>query len=166
MPSIANNNIVRTVRQMSMLESAQAFLTSASDINQGDLCMIDAGVLKPIAVTADAAKFCGVSRVSLVDGKLVSPYPSPVNSEALSDVPGPVYGVIARLVMKTGDAFAPGAKVYLVASEPQQVTSVDPGDGLHIGIYQNKNVASASAGQVGEFLIGSRFGNETSGINF
>lgn len=167
MASTPYNNIVRTVRQMSMFEDAKNVISSASTYNQGDLLYFDTVnyILKPVAATGNAATICGVARQSVTSGKVVSPYPTPANSEAIASVAGPVYGVIATLNLKSGDAFTPGCKVYLSAVDAQGVTVTDPGDGLHIGVYQGKSL-TAGSGATGEVLVGCRMGAETGGINF
>ena len=162
MATTARNNIVREVAPKSLFESAKAVLSSTNDWNQGDLLAFDTTnhVLYAVAATADAAYLCGVAAQSVVDGKVVSPYQGTAvdASVARADIKGPVFGVIASLVLKTGDAFNPGDKVYLTTTDAQTITSTDPGDHLQIGIFQGKAVSSASAGQYGEVLVGARYG--------
>lgn len=161
MATQAKNNIVRAVAPKSIFESAKAVLSATNDWNQGDLLAFDttSKVLKAVTAVTDSANILGVAKQTVVDGKVKSPYVTDVDaSAAIENLAGPVYGVVAELKLTTGDTFAPGAKVYLTATDAQTVTSVQPGAEPHIGIYQGKNIASAAAGAVGEILVGARYG--------
>jgi len=164
--STSKNNIVREIAPKSLFESAKAVLSADVTYNQGDLIAFDtsAKVLK-VAGTADIDNLLGVARQKIVEGVQASPYQgTDVDaSQAIDDCAGPVYGVVAFMTLKTGDAFAAGDKVYLTA-DPQTVTSTDPGSGKHCGVYQGGTVASAAAGQVGDILIGARY--SLGAINF
>lgn len=159
--STANNNIVRLVAPKSMFESAYGVLSSAVTYNQGDFLAFDtsAKILK-VAGTADIDNLLGIARQSVASGKAVSPYQGTAvdASTGISDLAGPVYGVTASMVLKTGDAFAMGDKVYLTA-DPQTVTVTDPGSGTkNCGIFNGPvAVASAAAGQKSDILIGARY---------
>lgn len=159
--STANNNIVRLVAPKSIFESAYGVLSSSVTYNQGDFIAFDtsAKVLK-VAGTADIDNLLGIARQSIVNGVAPNPYQGTAvdASQAIADVAGPVYGVVASMVLKTGDAFTLGCKVYLTA-DPQTVTVTDPGSGAkNCGIYNGPlAVASAAAGQKGDILIGARY---------
>lgn len=158
--STSFNNIVRSVAPNSAFEDATNMVDSTITWNQGDLLWYDAAtyLIKVITeATAQSPTFCGVARVKVVSGKLVSPYQGTAvdASEGFSGIPGPQFGVEASLTLKTGDAFSPGVKVYGVDADPQTVTSV--ADGSAIGIYQGKTVASASAGQKGTILLKNNY---------
>jgi hypothetical protein len=155
------NNITRSVAPKSIFEDAQALLTSSVSFNQGDLLVLDTTnhVLKKPAAEAEGSTFLGVAIVSIVNGKIVSPYNTDVvASQAVQAIPGPKFGVIAKLVLKTGDSINPGDLVYL-----------DPGTGTTgvtvtgtkaIGIYQGKALASVAAGTQIEVLVGARAGGD------
>lgn len=166
--STSQNNIVRSVRPMAMFESAFSVLSTSVTYNQGDLLAFDtsAKVLK-VAGTADSANLLGVARQKIVNGVAASPYQGTAvdASQAIEDLAGPVFGVVAFFTLKTGDAFNPGDKVYLT-SDPQTVTITNPGDGNYIGIFQDKAVASAAAGQTGNVLVGHRYGLASGDIGF
>ncbi len=114
---------------------------------------------KPAAET-EGSTFLGVARVSIVLGKIASPYNTDVvASQAIQDIPGPVYGVIAKCVLKTGDSVNPGDDIYL-----------DPGTGTRgvtvtgtksIGLYQGPAIAGAAAGTEIPVLIGCRAKNDS-----
>jgi hypothetical protein len=167
MATIAINNIVRSVRPGAVFESAKSVITTAVSYNQGDLICFDDtnNRLKAVALTADAATILGVAIQTIVSGKVVGPYSGTAvdASVALSDLKGPVYGVVASLKLKVGDSFAPGDKVYVTVTDAQTVTVTDPGDANHIGIYQGAAV-TAAAGSKGDIMVGNRFGG--TGLQF
>jgi hypothetical protein len=152
--STARNNIVKSNRPGSLFDDCSKLVSSTTDWNQGDLIVLVAGVLKPLdEATAQGALLVGVARQTIVDGKQLSPYQGTAvdAAQARSSLAGPISGVTATLVLKTGDAFAPGALVYGVDADPQTVTSVL--DGAPVGVYNGPNVASAAAGQLGEICV-------------
>lgn len=160
--SVANNNIVRLVAPKSLFESAYGVLAKESECtwNQGDYLAFNTSTkLINVAGTADIDNLLGIARQSMSSGIVPNPYQGTAvdASTAVSDVAGPVYGVTASMVLQTGDAFDLGDKVYLTA-DPQTVTSTDPGSGKACGIFNGPvAVASASAGQKGDILIGARY---------
>lgn len=156
------NRIVRTVEKKTIFPSAKAVVGAASDWNQGDLLVFDdaANVIKKAAAEAEGATFLGIAEQSVVDGKLAAPYVTDVDASiAASEIPGPAFGVVAKLVLKTGDALAPGDLVYL-----------DPASGAYhvqaagtkaIGVYGGPTIAAAAAGQEIEVLLGARHPGDT-----
>lgn len=139
----------------SVFPDASTVIDATTSWEQGDLLFLDSGLLKPIAAEVDAATFVGIAESTVVLGKVKSPY-STATDAAAGAVPvvGGVYGVVAKMVAKTGDAFNPGDLVYSVAANPQQVSSTGS---KAIGIYQGGVVASAAAGSEVECLLGHRF---------
>lgn len=168
MASVSQNNIVRSVAPKSLFESAYPVLSTSVTYNQGDLIAFDATnlVLKAVTGDGDAANILGVARQKIVSGVAASPYQGTAvdASVGISDLAGPVYGVVAFFTLKTGDAFNPGSKVYLTTTNAQTVTSTNPGSGNHIGIFQGKAVASAASGSTGNVLVGARY--QLSGLQF
>lgn len=161
MATIAVNNIKRQVAPVSLFESAKFVIDSTVSFNQGDLIALDTvnHVLKAVTASTDAPNFLGVAAVTIVSGKVKSPYQGTAvdAAQAIEDIKGPVSHVVVELIATTGDAFVPGALVYLTATDAQTVTSTDPGTHDPIGVYQGKNIASASAGQKIEVFIKHRF---------
>lgn len=163
--TVAINNIVRSVAPKSIFESAKTVIDATVSYNQGDLIAFDgsANLLKAVTAYGDAVGFLGVAKQTIVLGVVKSPYTGTAvdAAQAVEDIAGPVYGVVASLILKTADAFNPGDKVYLT-SNAQTISSVNPGSGdtpatdNYIGIYQGKVVASATAGQKGDILLGTR----------
>ncbi len=165
------DNIVRSIAPKSMFEDGAAVNSAAVSFNQGDMICLDTSthLLKRVAALTDAATFVGIARQAVTAGVLNGPYDGLATAGALSSFSGPVYGVVANMVLKTGDAFNAGSKIYLAdGSDSQTVSSTDSGDHDFIGIYQGPTVASAAAGQVGPCLIGCRYPSATGSqdINF
>jgi hypothetical protein len=156
------NNLKKELGRKSMFDAAGAVLSSAVNINQGDLVAMDTSshILKAVTADTDDQKILGVSPVTIVSGQMKSPY-STSNDAAIgaSELPGPRYGNVHGLKLHTGDAFNPGDLVYLsTADDAQTVTSVQGGGAkVAIGVYQGSAIASAAAGQLGDILVGCRF---------
>lgn len=159
--SLPKNRVFRSlVPARSIFEDALPFLGSIT-CNQGDLLAFDTGsnILKVVAATGDAANFLGISVATLVSGKLKSPYVTAVDaSQAASDIAGPQYGCVATMKLKSGDTFTQGGKVYLAdGQDAQTVSSVNPGDGNYIGLFQGSTVTASSSSE-GPVLLGARYG--------
>ena len=152
------NNIVRSVSPKSIFESALNVIDATSTWEQGDILVFDdtANLIKKPAAEADCSTMLGIARVSITNGKLVSPYQGTAvdAAQAIQDIPGPVYGVIASLIIKTGDSINPGDLVY--ADPATSSRGVTVSGTKAIGIYQGKAIATAAAGTLVEILIGAR----------
>ena len=164
----AKNRIFRSNSPKSLFESAKNVLGSTSTFNQGDLMCFDTTtkVIRAVTATTDAANCLGIADCTAVQGKKKSPYQGTAvdAAQAIEDLKGPVYGVTAKMVLKTGDAFAPGDEVYLADGQDcQTVSSVDPGDGNYIGIYLGASL-TAAAGAEGDVAILARY--KLSGSDF
>jgi hypothetical protein len=150
------NKIVRSVAPKSLFESAQALVDSTISWNQGDLIYLDTTnhLLKVVTAETQSANFMGVARVTIVSGKIASPYNTDVvASQSIADVPGPQVGVVAKLVLKTGDSLAPGQQVGLYpAAGTRGVSSTITTNA--VGVYQGPTIASATAGQEIEVYLG------------
>jgi hypothetical protein len=156
------NRIVRGGPGKTIFEDGKSVAGSAT-IPQGVLVCFDttAHALKQVAATGDAATLVGISDVAIKSGSLVGPYDGLTAvdaAQAAVGFVGPKCGVTAALTLKTGDAFNPGAKVFLAdAADSATVSVTDPGDANHVGIYVGPAVASAAAGQTGPVLVGCRY---------
>lgn len=153
------NNIIREVAPKSLFESALPVLSTAVTYNQGDLISYDAtsNILKPVTGSGDSTFILGVARQTIVAGKTASPYTTAVDaSQAIEDVAGPVFGVVASLKLTAGVNYVPGLPVYLTATDAQTVTSASAGSS--IGLYQGPAITSAGAGLYGDVLVGARYG--------
>lgn len=157
------NRIFVSVAPKSEFERAKDVLSSAVTYKQGDLLAFDTSskILKVVSTTADSANFLGIADNFVTSGKLVGPYTGLTATdaaEAIGQVEGPKYGVIATLKLLSGDAFTPGAKVYLAnGADSQTVTITDPSDGKNIGLYQGPAL-TAGATSEGPILLGCRYG--------
>lgn len=157
----AKNRIVRSEAPKSLFPSAKALITSTTSFNQGDLLVLDTTNHKIIVAAAetDGATILGIASVTVVNGKIQSPYNTDVvASQAIADIPGPVYGVVAKLVLKTGEALVAGGLVYL---DPATAAYGVAASGTKaIGIYQGAAISSATAGQEIEVLVGARYAGD------
>lgn len=152
------NNIVREVALKSLFESALPVLSTSVNYNQGDLLSYDNtnNILKPVTGNGDSTFILGVARQTIVNGKTASPYTTAVDgSQAIEDVAGPAYGVVASLKLTSGVDYIPGKPVYLTTTDAQTVTS--QAGGSSIGLFQGRAIVSAAAGLTGDVLIGARF---------
>lgn len=132
------NRITRSVAPKSLFESALAVIDATVSINQGDLVVFDDtnNRLKKAAAEAEGSTFLGIMRDTIVLGKLAKVYSTDVDtSSAITDVGGPLYGVIAKLVLKSGDTLAPGDDVFLdPANGTFHVSSTGTKSiGIHVG---------------------------------
>lgn len=152
------NTIVRSIAPKSVFEDAINVTSTTADFDQGDIMIFDDtnNVIRKPASEAECATMLGIARVSVIDGRMIGPYQGLTNAvPAISSLPGPVAGVIARLVSKTGDAWAPGDLVYADPATGSRGATVSGTKA--IGVYQGAAISSAAAGQEIEVLIGHRF---------
>jgi hypothetical protein len=157
------NKIVRSVAPKTIFADAYALTSTTADFEQCDLMVYDATtkkIIKP-AAEADCATFLGVAQVAVVDGKIKSPYQGTAvdAAQAIGALPGPVYGVEVKLVLKTGDALNPGDLVY--ADPASGARHVQAAGTKAIGVYQGAAIASAVAGQEIIVLVGARYPLDT-----
>lgn len=155
------NRITRTVAPKSIFESAISVISSAVSFDQGDLLVFDDtnNRLKKPTAEAEGSTFVGIAQCSISSGKLLTPYVTDVDAaQAISDIPGPVYGVIAKLVLKTGDSINPGDDVYLDPASGSYHVSVT--GTKSIGLYQGGALSSVAAGTQIEVLLGARAKND------
>lgn len=153
MPTVAKNRITRSVSPKSLFESAKALIDATVSFNQGDILFLDGALIKPVTADADGASVLGVAQATVVLGKVVGPYAGLATSaaQAIEDIAGPVYGVIVKMKLKSGDVFGPGDAVYACAVDAQTVSSAGTNQ---IGIFQGATV-TAGASSEGEILIGA-----------
>jgi hypothetical protein len=159
--SVPKNRITREIAKNSLFASALKVISSAVSFNQGDLLVFDdtANLLKVPTLETEGNTFLGIAPVTVVSGKLKYPYVTDVDaSAAIADVPGPVYGVVAKLILKTGDTFNPGDAVFLDPASGAQ--NVQAAGTKQIGVYMGGTV-TATAGQQGECLLGCRHPQDT-----
>ena len=157
------NTIVKSIAPKSVFDNASAVTSATEDFEQGDLLVFNDTtnvIVKPAAET-EGETFLGIATQTVIDGKVESPYIGTAvdASQALAPISGPVYGVVAKLVAKTGITLAAGDLIYLdPATGARGVTNTGT---KAIGIYQGAAVATTVAGQEIECLIGCRFGGDT-----
>lgn len=149
------NKITRTINPKSVFEDAKNVIDSTISFNQGDLMYFDAvnNLIKTVTAETQSANFVGVARVTVVSGKLASPYNTDVvASQAIASIPGPQTGVIMKCVLKTGDSINPGDLVGLDPATGTRGVSVTITTNS-IGIYQGPAIATAAAGTEVEIYL-------------
>lgn len=158
--SAQKNTIVRSVAPRSIFEDATEVVGSLT-CNQGDFLVFTGGVLAKPALESEGNVMLGIAQQTLVSGKPASPYQGTAVDAAQSGPaqPGPVCGVIARCVPKTGDAFTKGCAVYLYPTV--HARGVSSSGTKKIGVYQGATIASALSGNEIECLIGSRYPDDS-----
>lgn len=163
--SNARNNVVRTLTNNSLFESALPVLSTSSNWNQGDLIAFDSTnkILNAITGTGSAANLCGVANQTIVAGVVPSPYQGTQvdASVGFSDLQGPSFGNVYSMVLKSGDAFTPGITVF-ATTDPQTVSVTSAGTA--VGIFVGRAVTPAVTGTFGDCLIGANYG--PSGVKF
>lgn len=161
--SVAKNRIVREVNPDSIFPDASKYVDVASAWNQGDLLIFDdtTNLIRPLALEAEGETILGVAICTVVAGKLKLPYVTDVDaSQASGGIPGPRSGVIAKMVLKTGEAFSKGDLVYGDPSDPAVVSSTAGTKAIGCFVGQ-LDIGAATAGQEGEILLGHRFPGDT-----
>lgn len=158
MATVAKNRIVRQVAPISLFEEAIALVSSAVSWNQGDLIYLDTvnNLLKPMASDANCATICGIARQTIISGK-----PAPVYqgtavdaAAAIEGIAGPQAGVIAKMKLKSGDAFVPGGSVYY-GGDAQTVSST--GTNV-VGIFQDAAITAGATSEGNVMLVQYRAG--------
>lgn len=156
------NTITREVRPASIFESAVNVISSAVSFDQGDLLILSSNLLAKPAAESDGSTFLGVARVSITSGVVVSPYRNDVSaSQAVADIPGPWYGVVAKCQLKASASLSPGGLVYL---DPATGTRGVAASGTKaIGVYQGPSVTGGPSTNLTEVevLIGHRYPGDT-----
>jgi hypothetical protein len=158
MATSPKNRIVRQVAPISLFEGALSLVSSAVSWNQGDLIYLDTAnnLLKPLASDGNAATICGIARQTIVSGKLSPVYQGTQvdASVAIEGLAGPQAGVIARMKLKSGDAFVPGGAVYY-GGDAQTVSSA--GTNI-VGIFQDASITAGASSEGNVMLVQYRAG--------
>jgi hypothetical protein len=158
------NKIVREVTKGAVFEDATNVIDSTVSFLQGDLLVFDdtANLLKVPSAESEGSTFLGIARVDVVSGHIRGAYEGLTDvdaSVAAGAIPGPVYGVEAKVVLKTGDSIAPGDLVYL---DPASGTrNVKVAGSKAIGVYQGATISGAAAGTEVVVKLGTRFPADT-----
>ena len=161
--SVAKSRVLKSVAPRRVFEDIKNQLSSAVSFNQGDLLVFKSGLVQKASSESDGSGFLGIAEVTVVSGNLQSPYQglATTSREAANGIPGPVTGVIATLILKSGDALAVGANVYLDPSDgPEYVQAAGT---KSIGVYQGAAITGDGTKTV-DVLLGSRYPNDTLGL--
>jgi hypothetical protein len=147
----AFNRITCSIAPRTLFNDLKNMTDATISYNQGDLLVLDGTnhLVKAIASGETGANVLGLAQATVVDGKPKSPTQgTDVDAaQAIPSLPGAVYGVIAKLVLKTGDAINSGALVYPDPAAGTYHVTATAGSLVAIGFYQGPAVASAVAGQ-------------------
>lgn len=144
----------------SHFESALGVIDTSLSFNQGDLLCFDSAthLIQVPSAETDGDSFLGISRVSIVNGKILSPYQGTAvdGAQAITDIAGPIYSCVASLLLNQGETISPGDLVYL--NPAFAAYSIQTSGTKAIGHYVG--VGSVTAGSGGSFVeirLGSRF---------
>jgi hypothetical protein len=159
MATTAKNRITRSVAPKSLFESALSMIDSSVSFNQGDLLYLDTTnhLMKPIASDTNGLTCLGIARQTIVNGKLLSPYSGVATdaAQAIEDISGAQFGVIASMKLKSGDIFLAGQQVYACSVDAQTVSASGSNP---IGIMQDAGL-TAGASSTGNILLGAKSGS-------
>jgi hypothetical protein len=153
MATTPKNRIVQSVAPKSLFPEASVVVDATISYNQGDILFISSGLITPVVAEASGTTVLGIAPQTVVLGKPRSAYSGTAvdAAQAIEALAGPVYGVVAKLKLKVGDSFTPGALVYATAVDAQTVSIT----GTHpIGIFQGAAVTAVS-GSEGPVLLGA-----------
>jgi len=145
-----SNFIVREIAPQAIFESILDLLDTADSFEQGDHLALVGGKVQNLTAVGDTATYLGISRVTVVSGKIKQPYTTDVDaSQGVLSVAGPQYGVEALFEAKAADAFNPGDLVSVDgANLTRGVTITIASASAGIGFYNGPAIASAAAGQL------------------
>lgn len=159
------SRITRSISPKSIFEDLQGKVAATTDFSTGDLLIWNATnvAVELPTVETQGSTFLGISDVSVLDGVLKGPYTGITDNNAATpsyEIKGPIYGVYAMVVLKTGESLALGGAVYL---DPATGTRGVAASGTkQIGTYVGATAISGSAaGLQIEVLLGSRFPADT-----
>lgn len=160
------NTIVKTIALNQLIPDIRGYVDDTVSFAQGDHLILDTTnhLVRAPTSEAEGATYLGVAAVDIEDGVPESPY-STSNDGAISApaLNGPMYGVVAKMVLKTGDALNPGDNVYIyLTAGSRGVGSLSGATGTKaIGIYAGQEaISSADAGQEIEVHVGCRAPND------
>jgi hypothetical protein len=152
MATTAKNRIVRQVAPNSCVPDLTNLVSSACTWNQGDLLYLDTAthLVKPLDSDGHAQYQLGIAVQTVVAGKPKAVYTGTAvdASTAIEALAGPVFHVVAKLKLKSGDSFVPGAVVYY-GGDAQTVSVTGTYD---VGVYQGPALTAASGSEGNVYL--------------
>lgn len=163
----AKNTLIKEIARKSLFDDCSDLLGSSTTFKQGDMLAINTSthVLYPTSATGDTDTFAGIAPVSVTNGKIVGPYDGLTAVDAAEGndaTPGPMYGVVCEVTIKTGDNLSPESPVYLGnALDAQTVTATQPGSKKAVGLYQGPAITNAAAGTKINVLFGALYPDNT-----
>ena len=159
MATIAKNRVVRTVDNNSVFMDCTNLVTSSTSWNQGDFLVYDTSahtIRVPTTESTDSANFLGIAVCTVLNGAIQGAYGSLATGSqtASGGIPGPAFGVEAQWYLKSGDAFYPGASVYMAPSVSNQTVSIT-GTNI-IGVYNGPAITGTGT-NTGNVRVGCAF---------
>jgi hypothetical protein len=147
----------------SMFPFSGGFLRSTISFDQGDLLIMDWDVnskafLRTPQAGDDFQFFCGISPSTVKNGWLARPYSTPTDAAAPPcEVSGPTFGVIAKMVLKSGDTVYTGDSIDWDSASGNAHSVTNVNGGMSIGFYVGADVAIGDGVKEIEVMICSRF---------
>lgn len=166
--AFGKNTIVKEVAIKQIIPDVKVFTNSSISYNQGDHLIFDTAnnVVRAATAEGEGATYLGIAALDVVSGQPRSPYSGIGDADVNTAIPsesGPLYGMTAKFILKTGDALVRGAGVYIYVTAGGRGVASSAGIGpgtKPIGVYQGATISSAAAGQEIEVLVGARYPND------
>lgn len=153
-----SNKIVRTDNPGKVFAEIGNKLAASTSFSHSDLLIFDDALnqIRKPTTEAECATFLGVAVCDVLNGKLRPVYQGTDVDAAVapSGVPGPVYGVEVKCVVKTGDTIAVGDLVF--ADPATGSLAIQAAGTKAIGVAQ-QGITGAAAGSEIIVKIGHRF---------
>jgi hypothetical protein len=157
------NTIVRTISLNQIFPDIRTLVPATATWAQGDLLMFDPVnyVVNRLPSEASATTFLGIADQDMSAGNVVSPYSTSNNAAiAVPALNGPLFGVVAQLILQTGTTLHGGDPIYASPTTNAGQGCAATGTKI-IGVYQGPAVTTSTAGQVIEVSIMARYPGDT-----
>ena len=159
---MSNTIVMGSGNQMQIFPNIKNLVDATVSFAQGDLLIYDATnklVRKP-ASEGECSTLVGIASFDAASGKPLSAFQTAVDgSVGTPALNGPIYNVVAKMILTTGSTLNAGALVYSNPTVGAQVVATSGTKA--IGIYQGASIAGSAAGQTVEILIGARYPGDT-----
>ncbi len=166
--AFGKNTVVKEIATKQIFPDVKVLTNSSISYNQGDHLIFDTAnnVVRSATAEGEGATYLGIATMDVVSGQPRTPYTGIADADVNASIPsidGPIYGITAKCVLKTGDSLLPGEQVYIypTAGGTGVASSAGIGPGTKpIGVYQGAQVTTSAAGLQIEVLIGDRYPND------
>jgi hypothetical protein len=161
------NTVVKEIAIKQVFPDVKNLTDSTVSYFQGDIMIFDTTTKLVRAATAESecVTLLGIADANIYLGKPFSPYyNTPVDAaQAVPAINGPIYGMTAKLILKSGDSLTAGAAVFAYQNNSDTVYGkqyCQAAGTKAIGVYQGPAITGDGVAKV-EVLIGSRYPNDT-----